>query len=216
MTFVFDHIAIGCASLDDGAAWARTAFGVGLPVGGRHPRMGTHNLLTAVGPASFLELIAIDPEAAPPGRPRWFNLDAETAALAAGPRTLTWVVGTPNLEDSLAAARAAGFDLGRATEITRGDLAWLISVRDDGALPERGTLPVLIQWPSEIAHPATRMRDLGLRIDHLRLDHPDPTWLEAALGHLGVGAVVDLEIDRRPIAAVQAAVRRPDGAQVMV
>jgi hypothetical protein len=37
--------------------------------------MGTHNRLLKLGEGFYLELIAIDPQAPPPGRPRWFGLD---------------------------------------------------------------------------------------------------------------------------------------------
>ena len=37
--------------------------------------MGTHNRLLGLGTNVYLEVIAIDTEAAPPARPRWFSLD---------------------------------------------------------------------------------------------------------------------------------------------
>ena len=46
--------------------------------------MGTHNALIKLGPALYLEIIAIDPDGTAPPRPRWFELDtpAMQAALA--------------------------------------------------------------------------------------------------------------------------------------
>lgn len=182
----FDHLVIGAASLAQGVDWVEAELGVTLPPGGTHPRMGTHNRLTAVGPASFLEIIAVDPAAEPPPRPRWFALDdpAEGARLEDCPRLLTWVAGTDDIAASLTRARNAGVDLGRPVEMTRGDLTWLISIRDDGALAEGGTLPALIQWPQG-RHPASAMTDLGLRLESLELGHPDPARLTALLQAMG-------------------------------
>src|SRR3954469_7122628 len=73
-----DHITVAARSLAQGLAYLRDALGVDLPYGGAHPRMATHNHLLRLGPALFLELIAIDPTAPPPARPRWFQLDDPT------------------------------------------------------------------------------------------------------------------------------------------
>ena len=67
-----DHLVIGAASLAQGTAWCEATFGVVPGPGGVHPLMGTHNRLLSIGteafPNAYLEIIAIDPEAAPPGR----------------------------------------------------------------------------------------------------------------------------------------------------
>jgi hypothetical protein len=92
----FDHLVIGAARLAQGVDWVADRLGAALPPGGSHPRMGTHNRLTALGPARFLEVIAVDPAAEPPPRPRWFALDdpAQKARLERRPRLLTWVAAT--------------------------------------------------------------------------------------------------------------------------
>jgi hypothetical protein len=205
---VFDHLVIAAATLAQGVDWVADRLGVGVPPGGSHPRMGTHNHLTALGPGSFLEVIAVDPAAEPPPRPRWFALDdpAERARLETGPRLLTWVAATDDIEASLAAASAAGAELGRAVEMTRGDLTWLISIRDDGELPEMGTLPVLIQW-SHHAHPASRMTDLGIRLDTLEIRHPDPAKLDAVLRAIGADHLVEVAQDDRPAPSLRAVLR---------
>ncbi len=205
---VFDHLVIAAASLRQGVGWVEGKLGVAVPPGGSHPRMGTHNHLTALGPASFLEVIAVDPAAEPPPRPRWFDLDepAERARLEARPRLLTWVAATDDIEASLARAKAAGAEMGRAVEMTRGDLTWLISIRDDGGLPEMGTLPVLIQW-SQDAHPAGHMTDLGLRLDTLELRHPDPAKLDAVLRAIGAENLVEIVRDDQPVPSLRAALR---------
>lgn len=184
----FDHLVIGAASLAQGVAWAEAALGVVVPPGGAHPLMGTHNRLTALGPTSYLEIIAVDPAAPPPTRPRLFALDdpAMRARLERSPRLIAWVAGTDDIGDSLATACAAGANLGRAVAMTRGDLAWQLSIPDDGGLPENGTLPALIQWRTG-PHPAARMTDLGLRLETLELRHPEPAKIDGVLGAIGAG-----------------------------
>ncbi|WP_036553923.1 VOC family protein [Nisaea denitrificans] len=202
MRLVFDHLALVVADLEAGAEWARERLGVDLTVGGAHPKMGTHNRLTRTGPDNFLEIIAIDPEQAAPGRVRWYRMDdpAVHEMTKTVPRPLSWIVATDDLDAVLGAARDLGLDLGRPVQVSRGDLAWRIAVRDDGDLPEGGTLPVFIQWP-EGPHPAMRMPELGLGISRILLRHPDPAWLDRTLSQLGVRHMVEIESGPAGIAA---------------
>ena len=70
-----DHVAIGAADLDQGVAALKSDLGVEVPRGGEHPAMSTHNCVMKAGEESFLEVIAVNPDAPPPGRTRWFTLD---------------------------------------------------------------------------------------------------------------------------------------------
>uniref|UniRef100_UPI0039B8CB19 VOC family protein n=1 Tax=Albidovulum sp. TaxID=1872424 RepID=UPI0039B8CB19 len=88
MKAAFDHLAVSAASLDYGARVVEAALGIGLESGGKHPFMGTHNRLLSLGPGEYLEVIAIDPEAPGPERPRWFRLDTFTGP----PRLTNWVL----------------------------------------------------------------------------------------------------------------------------
>ncbi|MEO1316558.1 MAG: VOC family protein, partial [Pseudomonadota bacterium] len=63
-----DHFAIGAETLEQGVAAMEHALGVTLPRGSKHDAMSTHNCVCQAGNESFLELIAIDPDA--PGRAR--------------------------------------------------------------------------------------------------------------------------------------------------
>ena len=202
-----DHLVIGAPSLDQGVAYARERLGVELPFGGTHPRMGTHNCLTRIGDDVFLEILAIDPEAPPPARPRWFALDdaKQRGSLAERPRLIAWVAGT--LDIAVALRSAALINLGAPVEMTRGDLTWLIGIPDSGALPEGGVLPYLIQWP-EGRHPSRRMADLGVRFEFLRLFHPDPPRILAALDAIGAAGLVELREGTAP--RLEAVLRRPD------
>ena len=163
-----DHLVIGAASLEQGVAWCEATLGMAPGPGGVHPFMGTHNRLLRIdGPGfanTYLEIIAIDPAAPPPGRVRWFGLDdpAVQARLALGPQLLTAVARTPNVEMLRWGLINFAADPGPALAAERmtpeGLLSWRILVRDDGALPGQGRLPVLIQWqgrhPTEAMPPA--------------------------------------------------------------
>ena len=186
MAVRFDHAAIAAGDLAAAAAWARAALGVALPSGGRHPEMATHNLLTATGPDSFLEVIAPDPDGPPPGRARWFGLDdpAVGAALAAGPRPHAVVLRADDLDAALAAARGAEVDLGEPVHVSRGDLGWRFAVRPDGAVALGGAAPQLMAWPDG-PHPAGRMRDLGLRYRSVEMRTPRAGALSRLLVALG-------------------------------
>ncbi len=191
-SLVLDHVVIGCASLEQGVAWARERLGVTVPPGGRHPRLGTHNCLMRIGDSFYLELIAIDPEAPKPPQPRWFGLDdpRQQARIRECPRVITWVCGTQDIATALATTP----ELGAAVEMTRGDLLWRISIRDDGALAEGGTLPQLIEWSA--GSPAARIPDLGVRLKRLTLHHPQPDALARKLDEMGVSHLA--EVSRAP------------------
>ncbi|MFD0934083.1 VOC family protein, partial [Methylobacterium trifolii] len=72
---VLDHLAVVAPTLAEGIAHVRDSLNLDIPEGGRHREMGTRNHLLRLGDALFLEVIAVDPDATPPGRPRWFGLD---------------------------------------------------------------------------------------------------------------------------------------------
>ncbi|APX93364.1 hypothetical protein BWR19_10735 [Halomonas sp. 1513] len=186
----FDHLVVAAASVSAGVDYLERQLGVRLPKGGEHPRMGTHNHLMRLSASSFVEVIAIDPDAAPPSRPRWFGLDDPhvRASLAASPRLLTWAVNTPRL-DALALDEVP---LGRIEPMSRGALNWDITVAADGSLAAGGLLPAALQWHGD-THPAAGMQDLGCRLTRLTLYHPRADWLAACLQRLGAAELARVE-----------------------
>lgn len=195
-----DHLAVSARSLAEGARHVETALGVTLEGGGRHAAMGTHNRLLSLGPEVYLEVIAVDPDAPPPGRPRWFDLDR-----FAGPPHLTnWILQT----DDLAAARGVAPDgTGEPMPLARGDLRWTMAVPGDGRLPFDGVFPALIEWHGQ-GHPARRLSDAGCRLASLEIAHPDAAGLTRALTRLG-----DLPLVRvvDGPAAIRAVIDTPSG-----
>ena len=75
MTTNLDHLVVGAASLEQGVTYIQEQLGVAIPKGGEHPLMGTHNHLMQLGNDVFLEVIAVNPDAPTPDRPRWYGLD---------------------------------------------------------------------------------------------------------------------------------------------
>lgn len=166
-----DHLVVAAARLEEGVAAVEAALGVTLDAGGAHALMGTHNRLLSLGDL-YLEVIAPDPAAARPGRPRWFDLDNPPCI----PRLSAWVLRTSNVEEVQADLPEAG----PAIALARGDLSWRITVPADGRLPLDGLFPALIAWDGS-AHPLGRLPDRGCRLAGLVLSHPDAPALAARL-----------------------------------
>lgn len=175
MSWQVDHLVVGAARLEQGAAWCAATLGVLPGPGGKHPLMGTHNRLLAIGseafPRAYLEVIAIDPQAAAPARRRWFDLDdpAMRATLAAGPRLIHWVARCDDVTAECASLAEAGIDRGEVLQAERdtprGLLRWQIAVRLDGRRLFGGALPTLIQWGE--VHPADAMTPSGVQLTGL-------------------------------------------------
>lgn len=165
-SLALDHLVVTARTLDEGAAYVEAVLGVKLSQGGQHPHMGTHNLLLSLGPEAYLEVIAIDPGALPPARPRWFHLDAFDEA----PRMNNWVCRTDQLD---AALEAAPEGTGMPFELSRADFVWSMAIPSDGRLPFDDAMPALIEWDSGSPHPAARLPDLGVRLERLDVFHPE-------------------------------------------
>lgn len=169
----FDHIVIAAPTLSEGADYVRDLTGIDMPKGGEHPLMGTHNCLLRLGTDEFLEVIAVNPDAPAPSRPRWFGLDQPVQH----PHLAHWVVRCTDM----AATRPHLPDLlGPAIPLTRGDLRWLLTVPEDGALPMQGAMPSLIDWQTE-ALPPTKMTGAGAVLETLAISHPDAAQIRDSL-----------------------------------
>jgi Glyoxalase-like domain len=160
-----DHLVVVAHTLAQGAAWCEATLGVVPGPGGRHALMGTHNRLLRIDspafPQAYLEILAVDSQAPPPGRARWFGLDdpALQAAVRQAPRLWHAVLRSTDLDGQFADLLALGHEPGVALAAERdtpeGRLRWRILVRDDGAVAAQGRLPTLIQWTGP--HPTAAM-----------------------------------------------------------
>jgi hypothetical protein len=200
-----DHLVIACADLAQGAAWLAQRLGVEPHGGGRHATMGTHNRLLKIGPRVYLELIAIDPDAPAPGRPRWFDLDrADLQARAAeAPFLLTWVARTDDIVEAVMRVPS----LGEVHALSRDRFEWRITIPEDGSLSFAGVLPTVIQWDSD-AHPAEHLPDSGCELTQLALSHPVATSVIPMFRALRISGPVELKPGPRELSAL---IRTPGG-----
>lgn len=172
-----DHLVIAADSLEQGAAWCEATFGVRPSGGGKHAFMGTHNRVMDISteqfPQCYLEIIAIDPGASEPGRPRWFGLDqpALREALRERPLLVHAVARTDTMEmlrQGLAAcALDPGVPLAAQRETPHGVLKWRITIREDGRTECAGALPTLIEWTGP--HPCDHLAPMPLALQELEL-----------------------------------------------
>ncbi len=157
-----------------------------------------------------MEVIAVNPAAAAPARPRWFALDACGADTA--PALAAWVARTADIHATLAASCEA---LGSVEPMSRGGLEWLIAIAGDGSLPLGGAAPLLIEWRSE-GHPAARLRDAGLSLAGLEIVHPEPDRVLRLLHSLGVQGPISVTRARAgSLPGVVAHVDTPQGRRLL-
>lgn len=205
-----DHLVVAARSLDEGVAWCEATLGATPSPGGQHPLMGTHNRLLAIGspafPRSYLEIIAIDPDAPAPSHRRWFDLDdpALQAQLQRGPRLVHWALRCDDIEAVARRWRADGMDPGEVRQAERqtaaGLLRWRICVRADGRRLAGGAWPALIEWGG--VHPCDRLSDAGVSLQALA------TPSAPALGRHGALTLADGE-------SLQARLQAPAGSVLL-
>lgn len=210
MALTLDHIVVAADSLKQGAEYIKSVLDVYPMMGGKHVLMGTHNMLLNLGNRTYLEAIAIDPEAPSPGRPRWFGLDEPEvrAGLRERPRLIGWVARTDDIHAYLAASPV---DLGRISEASRGDLRWLITIPEDGKPRGDGLIPTLIQWGE--THPTDSMPDSGCELLELIGFHPDPQPIHQTLTQLGLER--SLRLEQGDSIRLEARIRTPSGIKAL-
>lgn len=167
----FDHLVVGAETLTEGVDYIKARLGVEIPFGGSHPLLGTHNHVMQLGDQAFLEVIAIDPNN-PVDRARPFALDQ----FKGPPRPIHWVARLDKMEE----VTKLPVDVGPVLDVTRGDLFWQLTVRQDGSMPFEGAHPSVIDWPDAV-FPVPRMADLGCSLVSLDISHPQGAALEASL-----------------------------------
>ena len=177
MSTEVDHLVVLADTLARGEQWCADVMGATPAGGGRHLLMGTHNRLLAIGsaayPKAYLELLAIDPDAPPPARARWFGLDdpALKAAVRQSPRLHHLVLRTRQIETLRAGliqqGQQPGEPIAAERDTPQGLLRWRILLRADGRIAADGALPTLIEWQGP--HPADALPTSPVALAAVRL-----------------------------------------------
>src|SRR5882724_11554126 len=140
--------------------------------------MGTYNHLLQLGDTVYLEIVALDPEADAPDRPRWFGLDDQNKVRCdwdEGRRLRGWVARTDTM-DAIIAGRGDIF--GGKVPFPTVNASFDFAIPNDGSLPLDGAAPSLIDRRGKPRAMATIV-DLGARLRSFTLAHPDPAAVEA-------------------------------------
>ncbi|MVN86535.1 VOC family protein [Deinococcus sp. HMF7620] len=198
MTATLDHLVVAARTLAEGRAWLEGRLHVPLAPGGEHDLFGTHNALLSLGPQAYLEVIAVNPAAPSPGRPRWFGLDTPDmrARLVHGPALIHWVAAVATLPPRP-----------EVLALSRGEHRWTLTVPEDGALPSGGVQPSLIAW--QTPPPPTRLPDAGVRLLSLHLGTPTPDALRDTLTRLTFSG--EVEVYEAPQPELRAVLETPHG-----
>jgi hypothetical protein len=197
-----DHLVYAISDLPAAVADVEERFGVRARAGGKHIGLGTHNALLALGPLTYLEIIAPDPEQPEPSTPRLFGVDS------AGPgRLVRWALACDDIDMAVTEARSHGYDPGKVVDGRRAEptgkvLRWRATISETAG----GLAPFLISW-GETEHPA-RSAPRGLTLEAFHIEHPDPPSLAPMLTALGA----DVEIKPAAAAALVAHLTGPNGS----
>ena len=103
MIDVIDRLVYAAPDLDSAVEELERRLGVRATPGGRHSGEGTRNALIALGPASYIEILAPDPHQSPLNRPLWLGLEGLTR-----PRLTAWAVQPPDLDGLASRAASCG------------------------------------------------------------------------------------------------------------
>lgn len=177
-----DHLVYGAPTLQGGVEQVERRLGVRPAAAGRHPQYGTRNALLALGPETYLEVMAPDPGLATPEGGTLFGLEELDE-----PRLVTWALRREDIGEAAYRARGRGVDLGPVQAGSRERpngtaLSWRLT--DPRATPVGGLVPFLIAW-GETPHPADGAPEGGELLG-LRAEHPEPEAARDALAALGV------------------------------
>jgi Glyoxalase-like domain len=198
-----DHLVYATPDLDRSVEEIERLLGVRATPGGQHPGRGTRNALVALGPASYLEIIAVDPDQPRPKDPRAFGIDELKVS-----RLVAWSIKGENLEQLRKEAISKGVLLGEVKTGRRRrtdgvELAW--QVTDYSVTVADGIVPFFIDWGSS-PHPADSAVQGASLID-LSAEHPDPGNVRQLLTRLAV----DLKVARGSSPTLIATIDCPRG-----
>jgi hypothetical protein len=198
-----DHLVYATPDLNRGVEEIEKLLGVRATPGGQHPGLGTRNALIALGPTTYLEIIAPDPEQPPPAKPRPFGIDSLKES-----RLVAWFVKSDDLQRLRAEALGKGVRLGEVRSGSRRrpdgvQLSWQFT--DPSVLVADGIIPLFIDW-GESSHPAHTAAK-GATLVSLRAQHPDVQGVRGMLRDLGI----DLPVSQGQSPMLMAIIEGPRG-----
>ena len=179
-----DHLTVIAPSLSEGVEHVRSCLDIDVPFGTKHPKMGTHNHRLRLGDRTYMEIIAVDPNAASPSGPRWFGLgrtEAVRSDWTHGARLRAWVARTDDIDKALAAHEEHFGGRLHFGPLDHDEFSLL----SDGSLPMDGLLPSVIDRAGRKS-PVDQMEDLGARLRDFVLEHPSPGEITALYESLGI------------------------------
>lgn len=202
-----DHITVIAPSLAEGVAHVQACLDIAVPFGRQHPYMGTHNHLLRLGESVYLEIIAIDPAAPRPARPRWFGLDDQAAVRAiwdSGLRLRGWVTRTAGIDAVLPQHEAI---LGEKVALPSAEPLFFFAIPADGSLPRDGTPSVIDRRGKP--PPVAAMADAGARLQGLIVEHPLPDHVRQLYRTLHIDAPPEVRKGER--LRYRALIQTPNG-----
>jgi len=173
-----DHLVFAVPDLENGIELVLQLTGIRAEIGGRHPGLGTRNALIALGPATYLEIIAPDPGQPDFDGKRPFGIDELD-----GPRLVTWAAKSPDIELIAGIGDTPTSVLAGSRRKPDGTLlTWRFT--DPSVMVENGIAPFFIDWGNS-PHPAASA-PAGATLESLSVEHPDPQRIINLFRRLGI------------------------------
>jgi catechol 2,3-dioxygenase-like lactoylglutathione lyase family enzyme len=195
-----DHIIYAAPDLEAAVDVIEKRLGVRAAGGGQHTGQGTHNGLLALGPQTYLEIVAPDPYQPEPAASRPYGVDGMTH-----PGLVGWALTCDDIDASVATSRTRGFDPGDVVEGRRVTPTGTVLRWRATSAENAGVIPFLISW-DDTPHPA-HSAPPGLTLESLHIEHPDPASVGPNLHALGA----HVEVRPAPEPALVARVFGPRG-----
>lgn len=155
-THWIDHVVVGIHDLEQGIADLEDLTGVRAERGGRHPHLGTHNALIALGPHSYLEIIAPDPDADLEGVDPWMKSQFRDPLEEMQSLTpFLWAVGSDDLDLTSRLMYHGGVEVSPPAPGSRRK-SWFKRLKWESShvvSPEAPALPFFIRWDDKTTPP---------------------------------------------------------------